>query len=49
MARLTFDQSTYSIGENDGSIQPVLVFSSPLSTNVSLRILVIAGTATSKL
>ena len=43
-----FDQSKYSVNENNGSIQAVLVFSGPSSTNVTLGILVVAGTANSK-
>ena len=37
-ASLTFGESTYNISENDGHIQPVLILSSPLSTNFTVQV-----------
>ena len=33
-----FDQSTYSISEGDGPLQPVLILSNPSSTDITLQI-----------
>ena len=35
---VTFDQSTYSIDEDDGPAQPVLVFSNPSSTDITVQV-----------
>ena len=35
---VSFNQSTYSIGEKNGPAQPVLVLSNPSSTNVTVRV-----------
>ena len=34
-----FEQSTYSVHEFDGSVQPVIVFSNPLSYNITLQVI----------
>jgi len=34
-----FNQSTYSVGENDGLVQPVLVLSNPSSTDIIVQML----------
>jgi len=33
---IKFNQSVYSVTENDGYVEPVLVISSPLSTNITV-------------
>ena len=35
---ISFNQSTYSVYENDGFVQPVLVLSSPYSIDFTVRI-----------
>ena len=34
-----FEQSSYSVHEYDGSVQPAMVFSNPLSYNVTVQVL----------
>ena len=41
-----FNQSTYSVNENDGSVQPILVLSNPSSTNISVQVRDNSNTAT---
>ena len=43
---IRFDQSTYSVNEDDGSAQPVLVLSKPSSTDVTVQVFNADGTAT---
>ena len=43
-----FNQSTYSVDEDDGPAQPVLVLSDPSSTNITVQVRDNAVTATSK-
>ena len=33
-----FEQSTYSVHEYNGSVQPVIVFSNPLSFSIALQV-----------
>ena len=33
-----FNQSTYSVDEDDGPAQPVLVLSNPSSTNITVQV-----------
>ena len=35
---VSFDQSTYSVDENDGALHPVLVLSESSSTNITVRV-----------
>ena len=42
---VTFSQSTYTVNENDGPAQPVLVLSSSLSTNITIEVSTIDVTA----
>ena len=41
-----FSQSVYSVNEDDGSVQIGLVLSNPSSTNITVRVTNIDGTAT---
>jgi len=43
-----FSQSTYSVGENSGPVQPVLVLSNPSSTDITVKILYTDITALGK-
>ena len=36
---MSFDHSTYIVGEDDGSAQPVVVLSNPSSTSISVQVL----------
>ena len=38
VSTVSFSQSTYSVNENDGSAQPVLVLSNPSSTDITVRV-----------
>jgi len=40
-----FEQQTYSIDENDGFVQPVLILSNPLSNDVIIKVRTINGSA----
>ena len=33
-----FEQTTYSVDEDDGPAQPLLVFSNPSSTNITVKV-----------
>ena len=46
VATISFNQSAYSVNENEGPVQPVLVLSNPSSTDVTVRITDGEGTAT---
>ena len=35
---VSFSQSTYSVNEYDGVVQPVLVLSNPSSTNITVQV-----------
>ena len=35
---ITFNQSTYSVNEDDGPAQPVLVLSNPSSTDITITV-----------
>ena len=35
---ISFNQSTYSVDEDDGPAQPVLVLSNPSSTDISVQV-----------
>ena len=35
---VSFGQSTYSVNEDDGLVQPVLVLSNPSSTNITVQV-----------
>ena len=43
---VSFEQSTYSVDEDDGPAQPVLVLSNPSSTNIIVQVFNIDGSAT---
>jgi len=45
---VSFNQSTYSVDEDDGPAQPVLVLSSPSSTDITVQVFSTDGTATGK-
>ena len=45
-ATISFSQSMYSVGENEGPVQPVLVLSYPSSTDVTVRVADEMNTAT---
>ena len=44
--KVTFNQSTYSVNENDGPAQPVLVLSNPSSTDITVQVNDTQNTAT---
>ena len=46
VANISFSQPMYSVNENEGSVQPVLVLSNPSSTNVTVQVTDEGGTAT---
>ena len=39
VAIVNFEQSTYSVYEPDGSVWPILVFSNPLSSDITVQVL----------
>ena len=43
-----FSQLTYSVAEHNGSLQPVLILSNVLSTNITIQILDESNTAIGK-
>ena len=43
---VSFSQSTYSVNEDDGSVQPVLVLSTPSSTDITVQVRDDSNTAT---
>ena len=43
-----FSERTYSVDEDDGPAQPALVLSNPSSTDVTVRVREVDGTASSK-
>ena len=43
---ITFNQSTYSIMENAGLVQPVLLLSMSLSTDITIQVTSVDVTAT---
>jgi len=45
---VTFSQSTYSVDEDNGPAQPVLVLSNPSSTDITVQVRDTPNTATSK-
>ena len=45
---MSFNQSTYSVDEDDGPAQPVLVLSSPSSANITVQMFSIDGSAAGK-
>jgi len=45
---VSFSQSTYSVDEDDGPAQPVLVLSNPSSTDIIVQVRDTANTATSE-
>jgi len=46
---VNFSQSTYSVGEDNGSVQPVLVLSNPSMTDITVEIEYINGATTGML
>jgi len=38
VANVSFSQSTYSVDEDDGPVQPVLVLSNPSSTDITVQV-----------
>ena len=45
---ISFNQSTYSVDEDDGPAQPVLVLSNPSSTDITVQVFDNDATATSE-
>ena len=45
MATVFFNESSYSVNENEGSVRPVLVLSNPSSTDVTVHVIDSDGTA----
>ena len=45
VATVFFNESTYSVNENEGSVHPVLVLSNPSSSDVTVHVIVSDGTA----
>jgi len=45
---VSFSQSTYSVDEDDGPAQPVLVLSNPSSTDITVQVRDTENTATSE-
>ena len=43
---MKFNQSTYSVNEDAGQAQPVLVISNPSSTDITVQVTVTDGSAT---
>ena len=43
---ITFDQSAYTVDEDIGSVQPVLVLSNPSSTDITVQVTASSNTAT---
>ena len=48
IAAVAFNESVYSVNEYDGVVQPVLVLSDPLSSDITVEVIVIGGSATGK-
>ena len=46
VATVSFNESAYSVNENEGPVQPVLVLSNPSSTDVTVEVTDRGGTAT---
>ena len=46
VAIVHFSQSTYSVNEDDGVVQPVLVLSNPSSTDITVQVRDNSNTAT---
>ena len=47
-ANISFNESTYSVNEDNGSIQPILVLSNPSSTDITVQVIDYNDTATSE-
>ena len=45
-ATVSFSHSVYTINENEGPVEPVIVLSNPSSTDVNVRVTDGGGTAT---
>ena len=45
---MSFSQSTYSIGEEDGLVQPQVVLSNPSSTDITVQVTDTGISATGK-
>ena len=46
LANVSFEQSAYSVDEDNGPAQPVLVLSNPLSTDIIVQVNATDGSAT---
>ena len=46
---VNFSQSTYNVDEDDGPAQPVLILSSPLSTDITVGVCSTDGSATGRI
>ena len=44
VATVSFDQSTYSVNEDDGPAKPVLVLSNPSSTDIAINLSISSNT-----
>ena len=47
--KVRFNDSTYRVSESDGLVQPVLLFSNPSSTDITVRVISTNNNATGKL
>ena len=45
---MTFSETTYSVDENAGPAQPLLVLSNPSSTDITVEVFDTSGSATSE-
>ena len=45
---MTFSNRTYSVNEDSGPAQPVIILSNPSSMNITIEVRDIGGTATSE-
>ena len=45
---MSFDESMYSVNEDDGVVQPVLILSDPLSFDITVEVIVVGGSAIGK-
>ena len=46
---IVFNETMYSVHENSGHVQPVLVLSNPTSTDITVQVMDERGTATGEL
>ena len=46
---VSFNELMYSVNENSGTLQPMLILSQPSSTDITIQVITNEGTATSEL